>query len=128
MSNGLFLSLSYADAPAAMEFLSKAFGFVEKARYSADDDPSKIVHAQMDWPNGGGLMFGSAGADSTLVGTARCYCVTQTDEDVDRIYQQALVAGATSVRSPENPAYGGRVCAVADPEGNQFSFGSFPGD
>jgi uncharacterized glyoxalase superfamily protein PhnB len=128
----VFHSLSYLDAPAAAEFLAAAFGFVAKGVHTDPDDPSRVVHAQMDWPPGGGIMFGSSGrhdeswVDST--GRAQCYCVTETDEDVDAIYARAIAAGATSVRAPEDQDYGGRGCTLRDPEGNQWSFGSYRGE
>ena len=130
----VFHSLSYADAPAAVEFLAAAFGFVANGVYTDETDPTLVVHAQMDWPPGGGIMLGSsrnragdeAWVDST--GRSQCYCVTETDEDVDRIHAQAVVAGATSVRAPEDQGYGGRGCTLRDPEGNQWSFGSYRGE
>ena len=130
----VFHSLSYADAPAAVEFLATAFGFVANGVYADEADPTLIVHAQMDWPPGGGIMLGSsrnragdeAWVDST--GRSQCYCVTETDEDVDRIHAQAVAAGATSVRAPEDQGYGGRGCTLRDPEGNQWSFGSYRGE
>jgi uncharacterized glyoxalase superfamily protein PhnB len=131
-STRLFHSLSYVDAPAAVEFLTQAFGFVAKGVYADDADPSTIVHAQLDWPPGGGIMLGSAGRhDQEWVDSAghgQCYCVTDTDEDVDRIYERAMAHGATSVRPPEDQGYGGRGCTVRDPEGNQWSFGSYRGE
>ena len=130
----VFHSLSYADAPAAVEFLAAAFGFVANGVYTDEADTTLIVHAQMDWPPGGGIMLGSsrnragdeAWVDST--GRSQCYCVTETDEDVDRIHARAVAAGATSVRAPEDQGYGGRGCTLRDPEGNQWSFGSYRGE
>lgn len=124
---GLFHTMSFRDAREGMAFL-KALGFVQKAVYASEQDPDQVVHAQYDWPSGGGIMFGSAAADSTTVGTARCYCVTATEADVDRIHEIALASGGRSVRAPVDMDYGGRGCTVADPEGNQFSFGSYPGE
>jgi uncharacterized glyoxalase superfamily protein PhnB len=125
-------SLSYRDADAAIEFLTNAFGFVAKAVYRDEADPSIVVHAQLDWPPGGGIMFGSerpggTAADSKA-GQAQCYCVTETDADVDRIHEQALALGAKSLRDPVDQDYDGRGCTVADPEGNRWSFGSYRGE
>jgi uncharacterized glyoxalase superfamily protein PhnB len=125
-------SLSYKDAPAAIEFLTQAFGFVAKGVFTDPEDPSVVVHAQLAWPPGGGVMLGSAGrrgedwVDSA--GHGQCYCVTETDEDVDRIYDKAMALGAMSLRAPEDQDYGGRGCTVRDPEGNQWSFGSYRGE
>jgi uncharacterized glyoxalase superfamily protein PhnB len=128
----VFHSLSYVDAPAAVRFLSAAFGFVAKGVYTDPGDASRVVHAQMDWPPGGGIMFGSARPEDPCwvdtTGHAQCYCVTETDADVDRIHDQAVAAGATSMRPPEDQPYGGRGCSLRDPEGNQWSFGSYRGE
>ena len=96
------------------------------------DDPGRIMHAQLDWPPGGGIMLGSSRRhDETWVdsvGRSQCYCVTETDEDVDALYERAVAAGATVVRKPEDQDYGGRGCTLRDPEGNQWSFGSYRGE
>ena len=42
-------------------------------------------------------------------------------------FKRALAAGGTSVQAPMDPDYGGRTCTVRDAEGNQWSFGSYPG-
>ena len=60
--------LSYRDARAAIDFLAKAFGFEERAAYAREDDPSIIEHAEMRWPLGGGIMFGTAGKDDSPFG------------------------------------------------------------
>jgi uncharacterized glyoxalase superfamily protein PhnB len=122
----VWLSLGYRDAPAAIEFLTTAFGFRAKGVYSDQADPSRVLHAQLDWPPGGGVMLGSTDPGEE-VGHGRCYCVTETDADVDRIYKQAMALGASSVREPVDQDYGGRGCTVADPEGNRWSFGSYRG-
>lgn len=128
----VFHSLSYRDAHAALRFLEEAFGFERRGVYTDPSDETTLVHAQMDWPPGGGIMFGSAGRhDDSWVdaaGHGQCYCVVETDEDVDRVYARAMAAGATSVREPEDQDYGGRGCTLRDPEGNQWSFGSYRGE
>jgi uncharacterized glyoxalase superfamily protein PhnB len=127
----VFHSLSYDDAPAAVEFLAAAFGFVPHGVYTDPDDASTVTHAQMDWPPGGGIMFGSARRHDERwvdsVGRSQCYCVTETDEDVDRLFERAVSTGATVVRPPADQDYGGRGCTLRDPEGNQWSFGSYRG-
>ena len=47
---------------------------------------------------------------------------------VDALYERAVAAGATVVRKPEDQDYGGRGCTLRDPEGNQWSFGSYRGE
>ncbi len=127
----VFHSLSYVDAPAAVEFLT-AVGFVARGVYTDPDDATKVLHAQLAWPPGGGVMLGSARPrdDSWVdaVGHGQCYCVTESDEEVDAVFARAMAAGATAVRKPEDQDYGGRGCTVRDPEGNQWSFGSYRGE
>src|SRR6478609_9314148 len=88
-------SLSYDDAAAAIEFLTTVFGFVAKGIYYQDDEKTKIVHAQLDWPPGGGIMLGSAPRPEgwpDIRGKASAYCVT---DDPDAIYEKAVAAGVT---------------------------------
>src|SRR4051794_21604432 len=104
-------SLSYDDAPAAIEFLTSAFGFVAKAVYYADDAETAVAHAQLDWPPGGGIMLGSSprpdGWPDTR-GHASAYCVVESDQAVDEIFARATAAGARVLRSPTDEDYGGR--------------------
>jgi uncharacterized glyoxalase superfamily protein PhnB len=108
MTTTLFHSLSFADVPAAIAFL-EAVGFTKKGLHTDDSgvEPEGWV-------------------DPT--GHAECYCVVETDAEVDVVYTKAVAAGGTSVRAPEDQDYGGRCCTVRDPEGNQWSFGSYQGE
>jgi len=122
--------LTYRDARAAIEFLSKAFGFEERAAYARDDDPSIIEHAEMRWPLGGGIMFGSAGREDSpfsqrAVGNDAVYVVC---DHPDELFEQAVGAGAELVRGLRDEDYGSRGFTVRDPEGNLWSFGTYAGD
>jgi uncharacterized glyoxalase superfamily protein PhnB len=124
-------SLSYRDAPAAVDFLTEAFGFVAKGVYRDEEDQDVIVHAQLDWPPGGGVMFGSSprpGDMTDPTGHASAYCVVETLEAVDELFARATAAGASVVRPPTDQDYGGRNFIVKDPEGNQWSFGDYRGE
>ena len=129
----LYHSLQFHDADAAVEFL-RAVGFREAALHR--DESGAIVHAEYRWRDTGGIMFGSVvrsgqEPDSGWVrsaGHGQCYCVVESDADVDRVHAAALAAGATSIQEPSEPDYGGRTCAVRDAEGNQWSFGSYRGE
>ncbi|HEY3013710.1 MAG TPA: VOC family protein [Nocardioides sp.] len=134
MTTTLFHSLTFADVPAAIEFL-EAVGFTKRGVYA--DDAGVVVHAQYDWGDSGGIMFGAKRSDRASgnpdgfvdsTGHSQCYCVVGTDAEVDEVYARAMAAGATSVRQPEDEDYGGRGCTVRDREGNQWSFGSYPGE
>lgn len=132
-SSQLFHSLAFDDVEAGIAFLT-AVGFTQRALHRDPDDASVVVHAEFAWRDNGGVMFGSnrGRTDNSSftdeVGHARCYCVVETDADVDRVHSAALGAGATSLQAPMNPDYGGRTCTVRDPEGNQWSFGTYAGE
>jgi uncharacterized glyoxalase superfamily protein PhnB len=122
--------LTYRDARGAIDFLSKAFGFVETACYAQDDDANVVVHAEMRWPLGGGVMFGSAGKDDSpfgrrVPGNDSVYVVC---DDPDALFEQATAAGADVVRGLRDEDYGSRGFTVRDPEGNLWSFGTYAGE
>ncbi len=122
--------LTFRDAPAAIEFLETAFGFERTAVYARDDDPSMVEHAEMRWPLGGGVMFGTAGKDDSpfgrrAPGNDSVYVVCT---DPDELFARAVGAGATIVRDLSDEDYGSRGFTVRDPEGNLWSFGTYTGD
>jgi uncharacterized glyoxalase superfamily protein PhnB len=122
--------LIYDDARAAIRFLVDAFGFEETAVYAADDDESRVVHAELRWPSGGGVMLGSSGAgqepfSSLPRGTANIYVVA---DEPDALFKQATAAGAEVVRELRDEDYGSRGFTVRDPEGNLWSFGTYAGE
>jgi len=128
-STQLFHCLHYADALGARSFLT-ALGFTEVLVVTDPDDPSVVRHAEFRWRDTGGVMFGSRGADAqgpVSAEAAGCYLVAETDDEVDAIHARAIEAGGTSVESPSDMPYGGRGCTIADPEGNHWSIGSYPG-
>lgn len=113
------------DAPAMIAFLVDVFGFTRTAVYA---DRDVVAHAQLDWPEGGGVMLGSlregAGWQQQPSG-AGCYVVTS---QVDAIYDRVRAAGADVRTEPRDEDYGNRSFAVADPEGNLWSFGHYAGE
>ena len=122
--------LSYRDARAAVAFLRDAFGFDERAVYARENDPSVIEHAEMRWPLGGGIMFGTAGKDDSPFGRREpgndsLYVVC---DDPDALYARATAAGAEVVRGLRDEDYGSRGFTVRDPEGNLWSFGTYRGE
>ena len=123
----LFHSLRYRDAVAALDYLAAGLGFDRAAAHVSPDDPTRVDHAQMSWPGGGDIMFGSA-SDDAPTGVAFAYLVVAEDADVDRLHHQALEHGFTTVREPADMDYGGRGSTVADPEGNEWSLGSYRGE
>lgn len=119
--------LSYRDAHAAIEFLTRAFGFTEVTVSTDESDPSRVVHAELAWPHGGAVMLSSAPRPEGWpdpVAHGSTYCVT---DEVDALFERAVAAGARVLREPTDEDYGGRDFVVLDPEGNMWSFGTYAG-
>lgn len=113
------------DASALIDFLADTLGFVRTAVYA---DGDQVAHAQLDWPEGGGIMLGSYQPDTSLMlqpGSAGMYVVT---DDVDALYERVRAADVTIVRDIADREYGNREFAIADPEGNLWSFGYYRGE
>lgn len=118
-------TLQAHDAHALIDFLVGTLGFVKTAAY---EDDGLVMHAQLDWPEGGGIMMGSykpGGEWSREPGTFGAYVVT---DRVDDLYAQVKDAGATIVREVADQDYGNREFTIADPEGNLWSFGPYRGE
>lgn len=119
-------TLQAHDALALIDFYVETFGFRRTAVYA--DGPT-VGHAQLDWPEGGGIMLGSHQPDgewSTQPGTLAAYVVTDHVEELWRRVAQA--PGVSVLRSLATTDYGSQEFAVRDPEGNQWSFGSYRGE
>jgi uncharacterized glyoxalase superfamily protein PhnB len=122
--------VNYRDAPAAIRFLVDAFGFEERCAYRADGRPDVVVHAELRWPEGGGVMLGSADRGESEfsrmpTGASSVYVVT---DEPDRLFAQATGAGAEVVQGLRDEDYGSRGFSVRDPEGNIWSFGTYRGE
>lgn len=128
-------ALIYADAPGAIRFLVEAFGFVETLVVPGDQH-REIAHAELRWPEGGGIMLGSATkSDSASAATSagdefgkptRTSSYVVTDHP-DKLFQRAIQAGAEVVRELRDEDYGSRGFTVRDPEANLWSFGTYRG-
>ena len=115
--------LAYRDAPAALEFLTIAFGFEETMRM--EGEKGTIAHAELEM-GGQRLMLASAWRDAgmappiELAGIASQLMV-QVD-DVDAHFRRALEAGATVIDQPADQEYGERTYRATDPEGHRWIF------
>lgn len=120
--------LNYRDAHAAIRFLEHTFGFVPTL--VVDGGPERpVAHAELRWPEGGGIMLGSAVTEGGEVerlptGAVSVYIVT---DDPDALFARATAAGATVARDLVDTDYGSRDFAVRDPEGNLWNFGTYRG-
>lgn len=123
-------TINYVDAPAAIDFLTQAFGFSTSLVVPNDNDDAVIEHAQLRTPAGGGVMLASAGRPDNPfaarpTGSASVYVVT---DKPDQLHERAIAAGAEPFQPLAEEDYGNRGFSVTDPEGNVWSFGTYGGE
>jgi uncharacterized glyoxalase superfamily protein PhnB len=120
--------MHYEDAPAALDWLSKAFGFERASVYEGPD--GTIAHAEMRLGDGM-IMLGSARENDRGIKTPReLRAVNQgvyviVDDGIDAHYELARSAGGEIVRELHDTDYGSREYIAKDPEGNPWSFGTY---
>ena len=122
--------LRYRDAPAAIDWLCRAFGFERHAVYAEGDT---VHHAQLVFGNGM-VMLGSADTASEWgrriaqpgdIGGRETQSPCVVVADVDAHYARAVAAGAELVQDIADQDYGGRGYSCRDPEGHLWWFGSY---
>jgi uncharacterized glyoxalase superfamily protein PhnB len=121
---GVWPALAYDDAPAAIRFL-EALGFVADLVVPGEGERA-VAHAELHWPGGGGVMLGSAAGSRSAAapGSAAVYVVT---DDPDGLFARATAAGAEVVAGLADEDYGSRGFTIRDPEGGQWTFGTYRG-
>jgi uncharacterized glyoxalase superfamily protein PhnB len=112
-------AIRYADAPAAIDFLTSVFGFEVNARH--DGENGRVDHAQLTFGTGM-VMVGSRSGDQWDTERVSVYVVT---DDPDTLHDRAREAGAEIVMGLTDQDYGSRDFAARDPEGNMWVFGTY---
>jgi uncharacterized glyoxalase superfamily protein PhnB len=110
----IFPTMRFTDADAALQWLSRAFGFTERAAHR--DEDGTIHHAEMALGNGM-IMFGQGDPASQAIYVAV--------DDADAHYAQAKAAGAEITREIEDTPYGSREYSARDLDGHAWSFGTY---
>jgi PhnB protein len=112
--------LLYEDGAAAIDFLTKAFGFEEVMRM---DEGGVINHAELRLGEDS-IMLGDPGEDYQSPARAdhRTSLVHVYVDDVDAHFERAKAAGAEIVMEPTDQEYGDRRYDAKDPEGQLWSF------
>jgi uncharacterized glyoxalase superfamily protein PhnB len=130
----IFPELVYEDAPAAITWLSRAFGFIPGERIDAPD--GGVIHAEMHFGPGTIMLkspvrkpeHGIAEPDfgqspRTLGGISHTLYVAVSDPDSQ--FRRACAAGADPLMAPKDTDFGARMCVVRDPEGHVWCFGNY---
>jgi PhnB protein len=113
--------LLYEDCAAALDFLTKAFGFTEDVRMAGPD--GKVNHAEVRLADGV-VMMGMPGPDyenPSRHGHVNATVYVYVD-DVDKHFEQAKGAGAKIIFEPQDQFYGDRSYMAEDPQGQQWGF------
>lgn len=122
----IYPAIHYRDAESAMEWLTRAFGFVKRASYPGPN--GTIAHAEMSF-GPGVIMLASAKPEKGWVSAKDLPAVNQTIyivvDDPDAHYARAKAAGAEIVMELRDQEYGSREYTARDPEGNYWSFGTY---
>lgn len=128
---GVWPTLVYRDGQTALKFLTEGLGFTLVSSYAGVADGS-IAHAELAWPQGGGVMVSSIDRnsepnefDKLADQAASVYLV---HDDPDALFDRATSAGATVVRELRDEEYGSRGFTVKDSEGNFWSVGTYRGE
>ena len=131
MNSTIIPAMKYRDAPAAIDFLCRAFGFAKNAVYPNPD--GSIAHAQLTL-GGGMIILGSVSNGSPYselirqpdeIGGAETQSPCIVVEDCDAVYKTAKEAGAKMVMDIADTGHGGRAFTCRDPEGHLWYVGSY---
>jgi uncharacterized glyoxalase superfamily protein PhnB len=113
--------LLYGDAEAALDFLSRAFGFQEVERRRGSE--GYVTHAEMR-AGAGRIYLGNPGSGyrnpRQLENSSVLVCVDV--DDVDAHCARARTAGAEIRSDPEDQDHGDRRYEAVDPEGHRWFF------
>jgi uncharacterized glyoxalase superfamily protein PhnB len=120
----------YRNAPAAIEWLCRVFGFAKHAVHPGPGDT--IMHAELSL-NGGMVMLGSL-SDSPYrryfkhpseIGGAETSGTNLIVPDADAVYARAKAEGAEILFEIEDKPYGGRGFTCRDLEGYIWNVGTY---
>jgi uncharacterized glyoxalase superfamily protein PhnB len=127
--------IGYEHAGVAIEWLGRAFGFVENHSARQEEDGT-ITHAELDLD--GATIYVSTPPDYASPRSVRAESELSRRaydnpsvidghfvevDDVDVHYERAVAAGATILREPEEPGIGFRLYSAEDLEGHRWMFG-----
>jgi PhnB protein len=112
------------DAPKALEFYKNAFGAqIGGVHYTPD---GKVMHAEFKIGDSKLFLadeFPGMGSPSPKTLGGSCVVLNLFMEDIDKVFNQAVSAGATVVMPLANQFWGDRYGQVKDPFGHTWALG-----
>jgi uncharacterized glyoxalase superfamily protein PhnB len=122
----IYPSVTYNDAPAAIDWLCKAFGFTK--RFVVPGADGRVEHSELSFGTGV-VMVGSPkpelGRLSPLNSAGVCQALNVYVEDPDAHCKVAIAAGARIIRELRTEEYGARGYEALDPENHVWYFGNY---
>lgn len=124
MKPTIFPVLRYKDAPAAIDWLCRAFLFEKQVVFPAPD--GTVAHAELRRDGGVvGISSATPPVESNPWSSV-CQGVYVTIDDVDAHHARAQSAGARIAISPYDTHYGSREYSAWDVQGHLWGFGTYP--
>lgn len=122
--------MRYRNAPAAIEWLCRVFGFEKHAVYPGANNT--IAHAELTL-GGGMIMLGTINENDysrfmkqpDQIGGAETRSTSLIVSDADAICARAKQAGAEMLFDIEDKPYGGRAFTCRDLEGHIWDVGTY---
>lgn len=127
--------LRYRDAPAAIAWLSKVFGF--ESHVVVPGEAGVVMHAELRIDTGAGigmLMLASAGRGGAFdelmaqpqdIGGRQTQTLYLVVPDADAVHARARAAGAEMILDLKDEEHGGRGFSCRDIEGYAWSVGTY---
>ena len=117
----------YRDPKAALDWLTRAFGFEITMAIEDSAGDVRNSHYEMAIEGRGRIMIGGEWADWTRSPASAGGVNTQSTHvdlasDLDDHCERARAAGATIAAEPEDQFYGDRTYRAVDPEGHVWTF------
>jgi PhnB protein len=112
------------DAPALVEFVTRAFGAEQRSRTTGSGGG---IHAEVRIGDSM-LMIGGGAPELSWRGTQRLTALHLYVEDTDAAFERAVQAGATPIQQPVDQEYGERSGSVKDASGNYWYIATSKGN
>jgi len=130
MNSTVIPGMHYRNAPQAIDWLCRVFGFHKHAVYPGPDNT--IMHAELTL-GGGMIMLGSVPTNEhgkymrmpADIGGGQTRGVNLIVENADDVYNRAKAAGANIAFDIEEKPYGGRGFSCYDLEGHVWHIGTY---